>query len=86
MYKFVLKSVKSLHKIFWATEYWFNDLKHEIWLMNTKPFFWENKAKVETLQKVSLCISVSYEFILKSFKSLYRILLAMEYWLKSLKC
>ena len=85
-YKFVLKSVKSLNRILWATEYWFKSLKCQIWLTNTKPFFWESEANVETLQKPSPYIWVSYKFVLKSVKSLNRILWATEYWFKALKC
>ena len=32
----------------------------------TKPFFWENEANVETFQKLSAYIWVSYMFVLKS--------------------
>ena len=85
-YKFVLKSVNSLNQIFWATEYWFKALKCQIWLTNTKPFFWESEAKVETLPKPSPYIWVSYKFVLKSVKSLNRIFWATEYWFKALKC
>ena len=84
--KLVLKPVKSVNRIFWATEYWFQALKRRIWLTKTRPLFWESEANVETLQKPSFYISVSYEFILKSAKSLNRILWATEYWFKALKC
>ena len=84
--KFFLKSVKSLNRIFWATEYWFKALKCQIWLTNTKPFFWESEANLETLQKLSLYIWVSYKFVLKFVKSLNRIFWAMEYLFKALKC
>ena len=83
---FFLKSVKSLNRIFWATEYWFKALKCQIWLTNTKPFFWESEANLETLQKLSLYIWVSYKFVLKFVKSLNRIFWAMEYLFKALKC
>ena len=56
-YKFVLKSVKSLNRILWATECWFKALKCQIWLTNTKPFSWENEANLETLQKLSMYVS-----------------------------
>ena len=69
-YKFVLKSEKSLNQIFWATEYWLKALKCQIWLMNTKPFFWEREANVETPQKPSAYIWVSYKFVLKSGEDL----------------
>ena len=73
-YKFVLKSEESLNRIFWATEYSFKSLKCKIWLTNTKPFFLESETNVETLQKPSPYIWVSYKFVLKSEKSLNRIL------------
>ena len=85
-YKFVLKSVNSLKRIFLATEYWFKALKCQFWLTNTKPFFWESEANVEALQNLSPYIWVSHKLVLKSFSSLNRILWATEYWLKVLKC
>ena len=45
-HKFVLKSANKLNRIFWALEYWFQALKCQIWLMNTKPFVWESKANI----------------------------------------
>ena len=84
-YKFVLKSVKSLNRMLWATEYWFKALKWEIWLTNTKAFFWESLAKIETLQNFSSYIWVFYKFVLKSVKSLNRMSWATEYWFKALK-
>ena len=84
-YKFVLKYVNSLRRIFCNMEYWFKTLKDQSWLTNTKPFFWESKANLETLQKISPLISVFYIFVLKSVKSLNRIFWAMEYWFKALK-
>ena len=85
-HKFVLKSEKSLNRILWATEYWFKALKCQIWLTNTKLFFWESKSNLKTLQNPCLYIWVSYKFVLKSEKSLNRILWATEYWFKALKC
>ena len=85
-YKFVLKSEKNLNRILWATEYWFKALKCQIRLTNTKPFFSESEANVETLQKPSLYIWVSSNFVLKSEKSINRILWATEYWFKVLQC
>ena len=85
-YKFFLKSVKILIRISWAMESCFKILKCQFWLMNTKPLFWESEANVETLQKTSLYIWVSYKFVLKSEKNLNRILWATEYWLRALKC
>ena len=84
-YKFVLKSVKSLNRILWATKYWFKALKCQIWLTNTKPLHWESEANVETLQKRSPYTWVFYKFLLKSVKILNRILWAREYWFKALK-
>ena len=84
-YKFVLKSVKSLNRILWATEYWFRASKSQIWLRNTKPFFWDSEANVETLQNSRPYIWVSYKFVSKSVKSVNRILRATEYWFKTLK-
>ena len=78
-YKFVSKSVKSLNRILWATEYWLKTLKWQIWLTNTKSFFWERKTNVQTLQNPSPYIWVSYKFVLKSVKSLNRILWPTEY-------
>ena len=83
--KFVLKSVKSLNRILWATEYCFKALKCQIWLTNTKIFFWESEANVETLQKPSPYLWVSYKFVLKFVKSLNQVLSAIEYWFKALK-
>ena len=85
-YKFVLKSVKSLNRSFWATEYWLKALKFQFWLTNTKPFFMESQAYLETLQKRFSYIWVSYKFLLKSVKSLNWIFCATEYWCKALKC
>ena len=45
-------------------------LKCQIWLTNTKPFFWKNEANVETLPKPSRSIQVFYKFVLKPGKSL----------------
>ena len=81
-----MKSVKSLNRSFWATEYWLKALKFQIWLTNTKPFFRESQAYLETLQKRFSYIWVSYKFLLKSVKSLNWIFCATEYWCKALKC
>ena len=79
-----MKTVNSLNLIFLATEYWFKALKCQIWLTNTKPFFWKNQANAKTLQNCSSYIWISYEFFLKSVTSLNRILWTMEYWFKAL--
>ena len=81
-----MKSVKSLTRILWAMEKLFKALKCQIWLTNAKPFFWESEANLETLHKLSPYIWVSYKFVLKSVKSLNRILWATKYWFKTLKC
>ena len=47
--------------------------KCENWLTNTKQFFWESEASVETLPKPSPYFSVSYKMLLKPVKSLNRI-------------
>ena len=85
-YKFALKSLKSLNRIFWSMEYWFKALESQIWLINTKPFFWESEANLETLQKVSPYIGVSYKFVLTFVKILNRILWVIPYWFKTLDC
>ena len=55
--------------------------------MNTKPFFWESEAKLQTLQKFSPYIGVSFKFVLNSVKRLNRISFwAVEYWSKTLEC
>ena len=82
-YKFVLKSVKSLNQILWATEYWFKALKCQILSTNTKPFFWETKSKIETLQKFFPFLWVSNKFALKSVNSLNWILWTTECWFKA---
>ena len=51
--KFVLKCVKSQNLIFRTMQYWFKTWECQIWLTNTKPFFWKSHSKVETLQKLS---------------------------------
>ena len=85
-FEFVLKSLKSQSRIFCATEYCFMVLKTRIWLTTTKPFFREIGANLETFQKLSLYIWVSYEFVLKSVNSLNQNFWATEYWFKTSKC
>ena len=84
-YKLILKSVKSLNRTLWTTESWLKLLKCQTWLTNTKPFFWESEANVNTLQRHSPYIWVSYKSVFKSVKSLKPILWTTEYWLKVLK-
>ena len=78
-HKSVLKSVKSITRIFWAVEYRFKSVKWQIWLTNTKPCFWKNEAKLQTLQKLSPDIGISCKLLLRSAKSFKRIFVAMEY-------
>ena len=66
-YKFVLKSFKSLNRIFCTTEYWFNALECQICTMSKKSFFWESKTNLGTLQKLSHYIGVSYNFLFLFF-------------------
>ena len=79
-FKFVLKTIKSLNRIFVDMEYWFKALECQIWLTNTILFLWETETNLGTLQKLSPYIRVSYKVVLKSVKTLNRILWAMEYW------
>ena len=59
-------------------ENWYSPLKCQTWSTNTKPFFWESEANLETLQKLSPYIRVSYKFVLTSVKKLNRIFLMIE--------
>ena len=86
LYKFVLKSINSLNWILLATKYWFKALKWQIWLTNTKQFFWLNEENFENLHNFTSYIWVSYKFVSKSVTSLNRLFLATEYWFKVLKC
>ena len=85
-YNFLWKSINSINRIFWATEYWLNCLKCQIWLVNIETFFWKKEADVETLQKLSPYILASYKFVLLSVNSLNRIFRATKYWFKALEC
>ena len=85
-YKFFLKPVKTLNRIFWTFEYWFTAWECQIWLTNTKPFFWESEANLGTHQKKFPWVGFSYKFVFKCVKSRNRILWAMEYWFKALEC
>ena len=84
-HKVILKSVKSLNWIFWATEYRLKVLKCQIWLTNTKPFIWKTETNLETLQKISPYISVSCKLVLKSVNSLNPNYWATKCCLKALK-
>ena len=68
-YKFFLKYVKTLNRIFWAMEYWFKTLACQIWSTNTKPFFWESESNLRTFQKLPPYVGVAHKFILKCEKS-----------------
>ena len=81
-YELVLKSAKSLNRIFCATESWWKGQKCKICSTNTKPFFWENEACFKTSRIVSLHVRVPYELVLKSAKILNWIFCATECWLK----
>ena len=85
-HKFVLKSSKILNRIFWVTEYLFKDLECKIWSTNTKPFFWKSETKLQTLEKLSPYIGVSYKFAFKTLNTLNRILWPLEYWFRALEC
>ena len=84
--KFVLKSDKSLNRILWVIEYWFETLECQIRWKNLKPFFRESEAKLETLQKLSLYIGVCYKFGLKSVKTLNKTFWVMQYCFKDWEC
>ena len=70
-------------------EYWFKALEYQFCSTNTKPFFWEIEANLETLQKYFCYIGVSYKiyfpinFILESVKSLNQVFSAIEYCFKA---
>ena len=54
--------------------------------MNTKPFFWETEADLETFQKLASHIGVLYKLVLGYAKSLNTIFWLIEYWYKAQKC
>ena len=54
-------------------EYWLKSLECQIWSAITKFFFWKIKANLETLQKLSPYIGVSYKFPLTFVKRLNRL-------------
>ena len=85
-YKLVLKSVKSLTRIFSVIEYWFNALECQICSTNTNLSFWESKINLGTLEKLFPYIGASNKFVLKSVKRLNQILWAMDYSFKALQC
>ena len=85
-HQFVLKSVKSLNRIFLAMEYRFKALECQIWSTNTKSFAWEVDTNLGTVQNLFPYIRVSYKWVLNSAKILNRFLSMIEYWFKDLKC
>ena len=82
----MLKSVRSLNQILWKIRNWFKALECQISWTNTKLFLWEREANLGTLQKLFTYIGVSYQFVLKSLKTLIWIFLAMEYCFRALEC
>ena len=84
-YKFVLKSVKDLNRIFWVIEYWFKAVECQIWSTNTKAIFWKSETILGTLQKLSPYTGVAYKFVLKCAKNRNRIFWKTEYWFKALE-
>ena len=64
---------------FWGFKYWYQAQKCKVRSTNTKAFFWENEANIETFQKVSSYIVVSRKFVLKSAKCLSWIFWVTEY-------
>ena len=85
-HKLLLMSVKNLNGILWAVEYSFQASKYQIWLTNTKLFFWESQANLKTLLKLSPYIWIFYNFVLKSVKNLNGIFRAKKFWFKALTC
>ena len=66
-YNFVLKSVKSLNRIFWIMEHWFKALEWQIWFMIKKHFF-RSRRNLWALQKLSPCIGVSFKKFFEVFE------------------
>ena len=84
-HQFVLKSVKSLNRIFLAMEYRFKALECQIWSTNTKLFAWEIDTNLGTVQNLFPYIRVSYKWVLNSAKILNWIFSVIEYWFKALE-
>ena len=55
-------------------------------MTNTRPFFWQREADLETFQKLSSRIGVLYKLVLGSVKILNWIFRVTEYWYKAQKC
>ena len=49
-YNFLLKSVKSLNRMFWLIEYWYESKKCQICSATIKPFLWDSELNIETFQ------------------------------------
>ena len=85
-YKFVFKSAKSLNWIFWVIEYWCKAQKCNVGSMNAKTFPGKTRQTFSLYWKISPYIGIFYKFVLKSPKSLNRIIWMIEYWYKAPKC
>ena len=66
-------------------QYWCKAWKYPIWSTSTKPYFWKSEANLETLQKLSSHIEVTYKLDLKCVKSLNRAFWVIGYWHKARK-
>ena len=55
-------------------------------MTNTRPFFWQREADLETFQKLSSRIGVLYKLVLGSVKILNWIFRVTEYWYNAQKC
>ena len=78
-YNFVLKSVKSLNRIFWIMEHWFKALEWQIWFMIKKHFF-RSRRNLWALQKLSPCIGVSFKSFFEVFEKPKSNILSLSYW------
>ena len=70
-YKFILKSVKSLNRIFWTMEYCFRALECQIWSTNTELFYWQLRL---TLKFVKIFAPI-LGFVVNLFWSLSKALI-----------
>ena len=80
-----MKSAKILNRILWATEYWFQTLKCQIWLTNKKPFCGKVRETLKPCRIFFLVFEFSYKYVLKSVNSVNWIFWVTEYCLKALK-
>ena len=60
-FKLDLEVVKNLNRIFWWIDYLYEAIKSQIWPENTKSFFSENEAIIETSQKCSSHVGVTFK-------------------------